>query len=47
MQSNMYIAPLQGIYSEALSALAYTMLNIVIKESVQPVSKNMNIHIKI
>jgi len=28
--SNIYIAPLQGIYSEVFSALAYMMLNVVV-----------------
>jgi len=29
---NIYIAPIQGIYSEALSVLAYMMLNVVMNE---------------
>jgi len=36
---NIYIAPLQGIYSEALSALDYMMLNIVMNEYFQSVRK--------
>src|SRR6218665_961789 len=39
MRSNTYIAPLQGIYSETLSALAYMMLNVVMKECVQSICK--------
>ena len=39
---NIYIAPLQAIYSEALSALSFMMLNVVMNEYVQTVCKTKN-----
>jgi len=34
--------PLQGVYSETLSALAYMMLKVIINEYVQSVSEAMH-----
>ena len=35
------MVPLQGIYSEALSAMAYVMSNVVMNEYVQSVCKTL------
>ena len=36
----------QGIYSEALSALAFIMLNVITNEYITPVSKTMHSKLK-
>ena len=46
MQSNIYIAPLQSIYSEALSALVNMMLNVIMNGYVQSISKPKHSRLK-
>ena len=46
MYLNIYITPLQGIYSEALSARAYMMLNVITNEYITSVSKTMHSKLK-